>query len=118
MALTLYGIPNCGTVKKAKKWLEARDVAYTFVNYRETDVPAQTIAGWVSDLGSKPMRNTSGGAYRALPDDKKTWSDEVWAEHFAADNMLIRRPLIVRDGTAILAGFRGSDDVLAEKLGV
>ena len=116
MALTLYGISTCGTVKKAKKWLDDRGVDYEWVDFRKTPPAQGTVDGWVSALGAKPMRNTSGGAYRALPDDKKTWDDATWATHFGQDPMLIKRPLIVKDGTAIKAGFRGSDEELQAQL--
>ena len=116
--LTVYGIPNCGTVKKARAWLDARGVEHTFVDFRKTPPSKATVDGWVSDLGSKAMRNTSGGSYRALGDEKKTWDDATWAEHFANDPMLIKRPVITGDSGALLVGFRGSDDDLAQRLGL
>ncbi|TNE90194.1 MAG: Spx/MgsR family RNA polymerase-binding regulatory protein [Deltaproteobacteria bacterium] len=114
--LTVFGIPNCGTVKKARSWLDARGVDYTFVDFRKTPPPAEQVAGWVDALGSAKMRNTSGGSYRALPEDKKSWDDARWKAAFAGDPMLIKRPLIEKDGVAVLAGFRGSDDDLAATL--
>lgn len=118
MALTLYGIPTCGTVKKARAWLDARGVAYAFVDFRAAPPSRDTVASWVAALGAAPMRNTSGGAYRALPDDKATWTDDRWIDAFAADSMLIRRPLVVRDGAAVQVGWRGTDAQLAAALGV
>ena len=114
--LTVYGIPSCGTVKKARAWLDARGVAHTFHDFRADPVASETVEAWVRALGSKALRNTSGGSYRALPDAKDTWSDAEWVRAFAGDPMLIKRPVITRDGVAVLAGFRGSDDALAERL--
>ena len=57
-------------------------------------------------FGAKAMRNTSGGAYRALGDEKKTWSDARWQEAFAADPMLIKRPIVEKDGVPVAVGFR------------
>jgi arsenate reductase len=74
------------------------------------------IADWVGTLGSKPMRNTSGQSYRALGEEKKDWSDEQWIEAFAGDAMLLKRPLFVKDGKAVLVGFRAKEDVLQETL--
>ena len=115
-ALTLYGIPNCGTVKKARAWLTERDVGHDFVDFRARPVEAARVVGWVEALGAKALKNTSGGSYRALPDDKKQWTDARWAEAMAADPMLIKRPVIERDGVAVQAGFRGTDDQLAARL--
>jgi len=116
MALTVYGIPNCGTVKKARAWLDARGVAHGFHDVRAEPLPAEQVQAWVEALGAKPLKNTSGGSYRALPDDKKQWTDAQWAEAMAADPMLIKRPVIERDGVAVQAGFRGTDEALEQTL--
>lgn len=118
MSLKIYGIPTCTTVKKALKWLDARDVAYEFVNTKEDAPTAAMLQDWVAALGSKPMRNTSGKSYRAIGEEKKTWSDEQWVKAFSEDAMLLKRPLFVRDGEAIFVGFRGTDEVIEEALGV
>ena len=67
-------------------------------------------------VGSKVLRNTSGGSYRGLGPEKKTWSDSRWADAFAADPMLLKRPVITRDGSVVQVGFRGSDEQLSERL--
>ena len=118
MSLQVYGIPTCSTVKKALKWLDERNVEYEFVNTKETMPDREAIADWVKILGSKPMRNTSGKSYRAIGEEKKTWSDEQWIEAFSQDGMLLKRPLFVRDGEAVFVGFRGSDDAIAAALGL
>ena len=110
---TVYGIPSCGTVKKARAWLDERGVTHTFVDFRATPPSRAKVEAWVGALGSKSMRNTSGGAYRALPDEKKTWSDERWVDAFTADPMLIRRPIVEQDGTAVTVGFRTPDPIEA-----
>jgi arsenate reductase len=112
MALIVYGIPNCGTVKKARAWLQAEGVEHRFHDVRAEPLPAEQVAGWVATLGAKALKNTSGGSYRALPDDKKQWSDARWAQAMADDPMLIKRPVIERDGVAVKAGFRGTDEAL------
>ncbi len=116
MGLTLYGIPNCGTVKKAKGWLDERGVAYGWVDYREEGVEAERVKGWVGALGAKALKNTSGGSYRALPEAKAEWTDAQWAEAMARDPMLIKRPVIEKDGVAVQAGFRGTDAELQGRL--
>ena len=118
MTIQVYGIPNCGTCKKAFKWLEDNGVQYDFINTKEEMPTQDMIQSWVAALGAKPMRNTSGKSYRAIGEEKKTWSDDQWVEAFAADAMLLKRPLFVKDGIAVLVGFRASEDVLRETLGV
>ncbi|ACA98027.1 MULTISPECIES: Spx/MgsR family RNA polymerase-binding regulatory protein [Cyanophyceae] len=117
MALQVYGIPTCNTCKKALKWLETAGISYEFINTKEQPPTRQAIAQWVSDLGSKPMRNTSGQSYRALGEEKKTWDDNQWIEAFSQDAMLLKRPLFVRDNKAVLVGFRASETELRDRLG-
>ena len=118
MTLQVYGIPNCGTCKKAFQWLQDNGVDYEFINTKEAPPSRTMIQSWVDALGSKPMRNTSGHAYRAIGDEKKDWGDEQWVEAFAEDAMLLKRPLFVKDGTAVLVGFRAKPDELRQRLGV
>lgn len=118
MTLEVYGIPNCGTCKKALKWLDENQVEYEFINTKEEPPNRQQIEDWVAALGAKPMRNTSGGSYRALGDEKQTWSDAQWVDAFAQDAMLLKRPLFVKDGSAVLVGFRAKEDEIRSKLGV
>ncbi|MCB9678722.1 MAG: Spx/MgsR family RNA polymerase-binding regulatory protein [Alphaproteobacteria bacterium] len=107
--VTVYGIPNCDTVKKARAWLESRGVAHVFVDFRAHPVGEARVARWVEALGSAALRNTSGQAYRALPDAKTGWSDAEWAKRFAADPMLVKRPVIEVRGEPVMAGFRKAD---------
>lgn len=117
MSLQVYGIPNCGTCKKALTWLQNNNIDYEFINTKESPPTADKIQNWVKSLGAAPMRNTSGQSYRALGEERKTWTDEQWIEAFAKDAMLLKRPLFVKDGTALLVGFK--DEVVAkEKLGI
>ena len=116
MSVQVYGIPNCGTCKKAFQWLKDNAVTYEFINTKEQPPTRETIHNWVDSLGFQPMRNTSGQSYRALGDDKKEWTSEKWVEAFARDAMLLKRPLFVKDGTAVLVGFKA--ELIREKLGI
>lgn len=118
MTLQVYGIPNCGTCKKALTWLNSHQVAYEFINTREAPPSRSQIEVWVQALGAKPLRNTSGQSYRALGEEKQAWSEAQWIEAFADDTMLLKRPLFVQDGTAVLVGFRVKDDELRQALGL
>lgn len=116
MALEVYGIPNCGTCKKALKWLDANGVDYDFINTKEHPPSREQITNWVATLTARPMRNTSGMSYRALGEDKKTWSDDQWIDAFTKDAMLLKRPLFVKGEKAVLVGFRASETDLQATL--
>ncbi|WP_008309504.1 Spx/MgsR family RNA polymerase-binding regulatory protein [Leptolyngbya sp. PCC 6406] len=109
MTLQVYGIPTCSTCKKAIAWLDRQGIAYEFINTKEAPPALALIQDWVATLGAKPMRNTSGQSYRALGEEKQTWSDADWVAAFAQDAMLLKRPLFVQDGTAVLVGFRATE---------
>lgn len=117
MTIQLYGIPNCGTCKKALQWL-SDNIKYDFINTKENPPSHEIIQSWVQTLGSKPMRNTSGQSYRALGEVKQTWTDEQWIDAFAKDAMLLKRPLFVKNGTAVLVGFREKPEIIKVKLGL
>jgi len=116
MGLKVYGIPNCGTCKKALAWLDDQGIDYEFVNTKEQPPAKDTISAWVSALTARPMRNTSGLSYRALGEEKKEWSDEQWTDAFAGDAMLLKRPLFEKDGTAVMVGFRAKEEEKIAKL--
>ena len=106
MMVTVYGIPNCGTVKKARKWLDGKGIAHEWVDFRATTPAPERIERWFAAFGAKAMRNTSGGSYRALPADKLTWSDATWLAHLQADVMLIKRPVVEIGGEPAVIGFK------------
>jgi arsenate reductase len=118
MSIEIYGIPNCGTCQKALKWLATNGVSHKFINTKEHPPGREQIEGWVESLTAKAMRNTSGRSYREIGDEKQNWKDGEWIEAFARDAMLIKRPLFVKDGTAVLVGFRATEGELKEKLGI
>jgi arsenate reductase len=118
MNLKLYGIPNCGTCKKALQWLQSRNIPHEFIDLKHYTPSRAEIQSWVATLTAKPLRNTSGLSYRAIGEEKQTWDDDRWIDAFSQDAMLLKRPLWVKDGTAILAGFRIKDSELLHLLGL
>jgi arsenate reductase (glutaredoxin) len=117
MKLQVYGIPNCGTCKKAIQWLNENQIDYEFIDTKQQPPDAATIRSWVAVLGNKPLRNTSGQSYRALGTNRETWSEEQWVAAFAQDAMLLKRPLFVRQNKAVMTGFRGSAAEIRSQLG-
>lgn len=118
MSIQVYGIPNCTTCQKALKWLDGNNLSYEFVNTKINPPTQEMISDWVNSLTAKAMRNTSGQSYRALGEERQTFSDQQWIEAFAQDAMLIKRPLIVKDGKAVIVGFRDQDSALRQKMGI
>ena len=116
MSLFVYGIPTCSTCSNARKWLDAQSIAYTWINTRESAPTVIQITKWVEDIGSKAMKNTSGGSYRALGDEKNSWNDAQWIQAFAHDPMLLKRPIFVHDGRALCAGFKKEGEERIKKI--
>lgn len=116
MSIQVYGIPNCGTCKKAIAWLRGNDIRYEFINTKDNPPDRQAIEDWVKIFGNKPMRNTSGKSYRELGEARNSFSDEQWIDAFTEDAMLLKRPIFVRDGKAVLVGFKADETELKEKL--
>ena len=106
--ITLYGIPNCDTVKKARAWLEARGVAYAFHDYKKAGADPALLKGWADELGWEALLNRSGTTFRKLDEADKTNLDEDKAIMLMAmQPSLIRRPLLDKDGELIV-GFKQS----------
>ena len=110
--VVVWGIANCSTVKKARASLQAHGIDHSFRDLRAEPPTRDDVDRFVAALGNKALRNTSGGSYRALPDDKNSWSDANWAVAFVADPMLLKRPVIERDGATVFAGFKDEAAVL------
>ena len=85
MALTLYGIPNCDTVKKARRWLDEHGVAYAFHDYRKDGLDPAMLDRWVDALGWEKLLNKSGTTFRKLPDADKAGIDAAKAKALMLD---------------------------------
>lgn len=106
MPLTLYGIPNCDTVKKARKWLDARGVDYAFHDYKKAGVPVEALARWVDALGWEALLNTRGTTFRKLDDADKAGIDAAKAQRLMiAHSSLIKRPVVETGAGDPLVGF-------------
>ncbi len=109
MTLTLYGIPNCDTVKKARRWLDDHGVAHRFHDYRKDGLDASQLQGWIDTLGWEKLLNKSGTTFRKLPEAQKEGLDAVSAKALMLDQpAMIRRPLVDADG-ALSVGFSADE---------
>ncbi len=106
MALTLYGIPNCDTVKKARTWLEGRGMAYDFHDYKKAGADAVQVAGWCDALGWETVLNRAGTTFKKLSDADKANLDQAKAVALmVAQPSMIKRPIVVHPG-GLLVGFK------------
>ena len=108
--IVLYGIPNCGTVKKARAWLAERGVACTFHDFRKSGVSALQLRRWADALGWEALLNRRGTTWRRL--DAATQAgviDQASAcALMQAQPSLIKRP-VVEWGGAVTVGFDEAD---------
>jgi Spx/MgsR family transcriptional regulator len=115
MPATLYGIPACDTVKKARTWLDTNGIPYTFHNYKTAGVDTALLRGWIDQLGWEAVLNRAGTTFRKLPDADKTDLDADRAlAIMLANPSAIKRPILVKDGL-LLAGFKPDTYVEALK---
>ena len=106
MTVTIYGIRNCDTMKKARTWLESHGIDYRFHDYKTEGVNAASLEGWCDKAGWEPLLNRAGTTFRKLSDEDKQGIDREKAiALMLAQPSLIKRPVLEKD-EAILVGFR------------
>jgi arsenate reductase (glutaredoxin) len=106
VTVTLYGIPNCDTVKKARDWLDGRGLAYSFHDYKKQGADAVQIAHWVAVAGWEKVLNRAGTTFRKLPEaDKAELNSAKAIRLMAANPSCIKRPIVEHPG-ALLVGFK------------
>ncbi len=107
MAIDFYGIPGCDTVKKARKWLDASGVAYTFHDYKKEGADADRLTAWIADKGVEIVLNKRGTTYRKLSDaEKADAADNDRAVPLLVQHTsMIKRPVVEHPG-GILVGFK------------
>lgn len=94
--MTLYGIKNCDTVKKARKWLEQHQKTVVFHDFRDDGLNRADLEAWVETLGWETLFNKRSTSFRNLSDDDKTAIDKHKAiELMLAHPTLIKRPVLV-----------------------
>ncbi|CAM2748321.1 ArsC family reductase [Vibrio mytili] len=99
MTITMFGIPNCDTIKKAKKWLDAESIAYDFHDYRKQGVDAEMVTEFCHALGWEQVLNKRGTTYRQLTQEQKDALNEENAVTLLVENpAMIKRPILKVDG--------------------
>lgn len=105
-AVTIYGIRNCDTMKKARAWLDGHGVAYAFHDYKVTGIDPATLESWAKRVGWETLLNRAGTTFRKLPEDDRQGLDEARAiSLMASQPSMIKRPVLAV-GDRLLVGFR------------
>lgn len=105
MTLHVYGIPNCDTVKKARRWLDERNISYVFHDFKKEGITADKLRQWSDSIGWETLLNRKGTTWRQLPDTDKADVDSDKAIALMQKNTsLIKRP-VVESKAGVSAGF-------------
>lgn len=107
MAVTIYGIKNCDTVKKARAWLDKQGVQYAFYDYKTAGLERERLERWSKKVGWEVLLNTAGTTFRKLPDKDKQALDATKAiKLMLAQPSVIKRPVLDAGSGKLLVGFK------------
>jgi arsenate reductase len=105
--VTIYGIKNCDTMKKARAWLDQHRVAYDFHDYKAAGIERAKLQGWAKKAGWETLLNRAGTTFRKLPDKDKAGLTETKAIALMLDQpSMIKRPVLELSGGRLLIGFK------------
>ena len=106
---TLFGIPNCDTVRKARKWLDSQGIAHDFVDLRENMPPVSHIVSWLESVGAERLINRRSTTYKQLDEAQRdALTGGAAAELLREHPTLIKRPVLVWQDT-VSVGFSEQD---------
>ena len=107
MAITIYGIKNCDTMKKAFGWLDKRGVAYDFHDYKSKGIDRERLERWSKKAGWEMLLNRAGLTFKKLPEKDKQGLTEKKAIALMLDKpSMIKRPVLDLGGGKLLVGFK------------
>ena len=107
MPLTIYGIKNCDTMKKARAFLDKAGVAYAFHDYKIAGIEKGKLEGWAKKVGWETLLNKAGTTFRKLPDkDKEGLTETKAIKLMLAQPSIIKRPVLELGGGKLLVGFK------------
>jgi arsenate reductase len=105
--VTIYGIKNCETMKKARAWLEKHDIAYEFHDYKTAGIEPERLERWCKKVGWETLLNRAGTTFRKLPDkDKAGLTEKKAIALMLAQPSMIKRPVLELGGGKLLVGFK------------
>jgi arsenate reductase len=105
--VTIYGIVNCDTMKKARAWLDSHDITYDFYDYKKVGIDREHLAAWSRQVGWERLLNRAGTTFRNLSDaDKQSLDEKKAIALMLAQPSLIKRPVLDLGGGKLLVGFK------------
>jgi arsenate reductase (glutaredoxin) len=106
-SLTIYGINNCDTMKKARAWLDKHGVVYEFHDYRTAGIARERLEAWSKKVGWETLLNQAGTTFRKLSDEEKSGLDAKKAIALMLDQpSMIKRPVLDLGSGKLLVGFK------------
>ena len=106
MKITIYGIKNCDTMKKARAWLDKRGVDYAFHDYKTAGIERAQLEQWAKQVGWETLLNRTGTTFRKLPDKDKNGIDAKKAiALMLREPSMIKRPVLDLGRGKLLVGF-------------
>jgi Spx/MgsR family transcriptional regulator len=110
MPVTIYGIKNCDTMKKARAWLDKQGIAYEFHDYKTKGIARDKLERWAKKAGWETLLNRAGTTFRKLPDkDKENVTEKKAIALMLAQPSMIKRPVLELGGGKLLVGFKLED---------
>jgi arsenate reductase (glutaredoxin) len=107
MAITIYGIKNCDTMKKARAWLDERGVAYAFHDYKTAGIERERLERWSKKVGWETLLNRAGTTFKKLPEkDKAAVTEKKAIALMLAQPSMIKRPVLDLGGGKLVVGFK------------
>ena len=107
MPITIYGIKNCDTMKKARAWFDKHGVDYAFHDYKSAGIERAQLEQWCKKVGWETLLNRAGTIFRKLPDKDKNGLDAKKAiALMLAQPSMIKRPVLDLGGGGLLVGFK------------
>ena len=96
MLITVYGIPNCGSVQKARTWLDVQELAYEFHDFKKSGIDEKHLKKWITQLGLEVVLNKKGTTWRQLPKKEQDamLDDQAAVQAMITHPSLIKRPVI------------------------
>ena len=102
--ITMYAIPNCDTVKKARAFLDKKKISYEFVDFKKTAPTAEQIKRWGEFFGELPA-NKKGTTYKKVKDEYEALSVSAKIKFLIENTSMIKRPVLEKNGKTIAMGF-------------
>jgi len=104
--ITIYGIKNCDTMKKARSWLDAHKLVYVFHDYKASGIDKSTLESWARDVGWETLLNRAGTTFKELPEaDRENVTEKKALALMLGQPSMIKRP-VLDTGKKLVVGFK------------